>query len=758
MPPNDPNNPTAFDFEVTGEDNLKKAVNSSERAMLDFSKSVIKLAKHLEDESEKHRQSGEAATEAAGEFEESTRSSERSTKKRGRLSRMLVSFFRREKDAAGEAGLSVRQLGTLLGGATFVGAIFAAGRSFLEWNRQVLHLNTTLGDQPELISSARDRIRSLGIELGTSADEMLRVTTLMGDMNIVSRDLMGTRVFRDMRADIVALGKSMDVSTESVTDLWGQFTKVFKLPVHRLRGIAASMKFIQEKTAISGNELIAFTESLDELTSRLITSSADARADLTRDFGAIAGFLKEGGIDPKQFPSIFAEALKKESEQGQAFLAFLEENTGRSMESIQKMIRRGDVVTPMELFIESIQKVGPQGIEDMETFLNETTSLSSSTLFKMLKLNRTNLRKFIADNKKAEQANKLHLLRNQQRLQELQKQWERLKEVFRRIWYAIGKIVVEAAERLARFAVPMIENAINMLSRAFKWFVSPEGKEATREWMEKAWSTLKSLGSAFVSVIGFIKGLIEEFRSLPGWAKGVVGGLAGIGVAAGALLGKGPLGLMVTTLLAAKAAAEWLDARQSRGMEGQRVAKDTNRLINLAAGFRETKEGKFERSDNAGMQKAAIKAIIGGSDALFTLEGKINTKELEKRIVASSESAEDRAFNKREWTKWLTKVAKTPVFQGALESRKRDIASLSSIQAPAGASVPAQTVADSIPTAPMQPTTTAPNIVAVNSKSTDTILMGIKSGIDVLVRQSSRSPLTHSSHPSRSALAEQLSG
>jgi hypothetical protein len=96
-----------------------------------------------------------------------------------------------------------------------------------------------------------------------------------------------SKAFESLVTDTVNLSKSMNVSTDSVVGLYDQFTRVYGLPHNRLRNISASMKFIQETTSISGQELISFTQNLDGVLSRMINTSDTAKAEVTADMMAI---------------------------------------------------------------------------------------------------------------------------------------------------------------------------------------------------------------------------------------------------------------------------------------------------------------------------------------------------------------------------------------------------------------------------------------------------------------------------------------
>jgi len=817
MSPVDPNNPFAFELEVEGEDNLRKALAKGERAYLNFGKSIDKVTDGLQDESEAHAKAGQAAKKAAQAAEEATEAKEQEAKKlgffaklkekflrrgekadenaakrRGGVSKRIRGFFKREKDAADDAGISFGKLAGLIGGATIIGGLVAAARAYLEFDNQIRQLQSTLAGQPRVMNAAASAVQGLTGYLEFSREELIAVTKQMGDLHLVAGNTpKAAQQFRELTMDVLHLSRAMDVGTSSVVDMFDSFKRVYGLPHHRLRGIASSMKFIQEQTGITGEELLTFGKSLEDVLARMRGTTKNTKADVTRDMMAMAGVMKKFGIDAGDaIPSLFSEAMKIDSDKGNEWLAFLQSQTGVAMEDIRSMIEKGDTVTPMTLFIKSLKQQGPEMLRLNESYFTDMTGMSFAHLRKLMDVNEKGLRGFVEQTKKAEKVRNLHEKRAQARQNQLSQMWNNLKRAFERIWLAIGKIVVKVTTKLADFLIPKIMQGISWLEQKFAWFNSPEGGKAIHEWWDKTIKFFSKAGGVIEWVVDKISKAIKWWQGLSTETKTLIGVGGGLVLVFGKLLPiMGALGGKVAAVAAgltavyvgAKKVADWVDKEQTKGIKALSKAKATSHAI-TEFGLKGTEQERmgFIKGEMFGKEAQAGRTLITGS-------GKINMDELNRRATALIPTPagwdfmpdfmkrktvlEPRQRLVKMWAAALGVVLKKTDMSKVRASRERDLARLKQTQKPPPVPVakvaPAPTTTPQVraaptptpvtPTPPVAPAKppSGPQIVAVQSQTTDALLGEIR---DILKKGSAGTAAGAQPHPSRAQFHRSLGG
>jgi len=510
---------------------LKNALSTVEKAYAKFFDQIDKATDGLENQEDQHRKTGESANKQAKETinsgsklinwfsgffkkkkklrDEDVKGTEESNKNRvkstGFATRGIVGFIRHEKAALESLGLSWSNLISILGGGAILGAIFSSMKSFLEFDKQIRSVTVTLGDQPRVLAAATNAIQGLTGHLDVTREELVALTTQIGELKLIKGNTQeASAAFRSLVTDTINLSKSMDVSTDSVVGLYDQFTRVYGLPHNRLRNISASMKFIQETTSISGQELISFTQNLDGVLSRMINTSDTAKAEVTADMMAIAGVFKQAGVQPENIATLFTEALKVQSEQGNKFLGLITENTEFTIDQVRRMMEEGDVQTPAKLLIERLSKEGPEWLKHNENWLSEVTNLNFTQLKNISEMNSATLADMFIKNREEFKRGQRHADAAAKRQHELSKLWNNLKRVLEKIWLSIGKNVAIVVTKIADKLVPVLNDALSRMSKWSEWALSSKGGESINIWIDKAISFFKGLWEWVKRVHGFI--------------------------------------------------------------------------------------------------------------------------------------------------------------------------------------------------------------------------------------------------------------
>ena len=572
-------NPLYFEADVNFKP-LDAALSKSEKNYIRMSKKVKIVSSALDDQAKHAKISGAAIKKAAKDAEEAETSKDDAVKKGGVLSKLLNREAAKLKAAK------------LIGGATVVGLIGSAMSAFLEFDQAMREFNTTLGNSNRLMDASQSLVEDWTGILGLSRDELVQLGKQIGEVRLVTEGMKDSSlVFRGIAEDAIMLGKSMDVSSSSVVDMYDRFTRVYELPHHRLRGISAAMKHIQETTAISGEELVSFAKGLDDVLSRMLKTTGDTRANVTQDMMALAGVFKDIGIEPEAITGVFGRALKLDSEQGQQWLAFLSRNTQYGMDQLRTMIEKGDVTTPMELFIKQLKRDGPQALKWNEQYYTEMTGMSYDQLTKLMKVDEKSLGARIKQMRKVADEQALHRERAMALQHSLTRLWTEMKNSFAKLWRSIGEGVTAIVTKLAKFLIPVIIRFTNRLEGWVAWVTSPAGGKVIEGFFKDVWIFLKGklvwLGSKIKNAIIWWEELTKSEKTTVKWVAGItaalialsgplgiiaklVGGLGpsilGMVKVAAPALGKlaGPIGLAVAAFLAGKEVIDQMFEASSR--------------------------------------------------------------------------------------------------------------------------------------------------------------------------------------------------
>ena len=479
---------------------LEKSVTKAEKFYQTFSKSMEDAVEGLESQEEQYKKTGEAAQESAQEQERASNKSKRVLADRFNIIKKIGGgiggIFKREKMAVESLGISWSSLAALIGGATVVGLIGKVIKDWLEFDGILREVNVTMSSSPRLMREASANIQELTGYLNTSREELSSMMKTFGELHIIQGNTEeAAKAFRQLTLDTIHLSKSMDVSTDSVTGMFDKFTRIYKLPHHRLRNIAASMKFIQEQTSISGQELVSFGEGLEDILSRMLRVTGAGREQATVDLMAMAGVLKDMGVQPEKVSQMFGEAMKIHSEQGAQFLSLITEGTDKTAEQVRKMMQAGDFQTPLTLLIERIKKESPEWLEHNEEWLAETTGLTFAELRNIQQASSEGLRDIFERNRKEYLRGQKHAEEAAKRQHKLSKLWNDLKRVAERVWLSIGSVFVEVATQVSAKLVPAIES---MVEKFRNWINSSEGVAAIEMWTR----TLINLFGSLASWIG----------------------------------------------------------------------------------------------------------------------------------------------------------------------------------------------------------------------------------------------------------------
>lgn len=637
MPPTEQqDNPFFFSADVDV-DNLKNSLSKAEKMYLAMAAGMSKMVEGLEDLSKKEEEAGKKSKKQAGDEEK--RSNKRSffARARGKMSKGFLGILKREKGAADGLGISLKSLGGLIGGATIIGLIGKAVSSYLKFYTQIAQLNTTLSGTPRLMNVAAGAVQGLTGYLNLGRDELVQVAKSLNVVALEVDKLPGSRkIFRGIFMDTIHLAKSMDVSSQSVADLYTTFLRVYKLPHHSLRGIAASMKFIQEQTGISGEELLSFGKSLDKILAQMIGVSGKGKAKVTQDLMAMAGVLKKAGVDPKEILGVMQQATDITNEQGQKFLAFISEGTGKTAEDIRQMILKGKVLDVAGMLGERLKKVGKRTLVDYQRFYGEQTGVGIASMLRMRNISTKQLKAFAKAADEQAKKRALHTKRAQALQHSLLTAWNALKRAFEKLWLAIGKRLTEFIARVSGPVIKAITGWVN-------WITSPQGGQAIEDWFgrvvqgaKNVWKWIKAKVVPIFQWLGEkIAWVWKKWDGLSATTKKwlLIGGglllLFGKFVPLIAVMGS-KVAIVVAGLTAlyvgAKKVADWIDKEQTKRIKATSQAKVTSSSITQAMGAGKAGRMGFVKGEMFGKEAKAGKTLV-------TPGGKVNVKELQRRAM-----------------------------------------------------------------------------------------------------------------------------
>jgi hypothetical protein len=573
MPPEDRrDNPFFFEAELDTKQ-LKDAVNKAEKIYIRFGSAMETVVEGLENQEDAQRKTGEAAKEAAKDSLEGAKDTIQGRNKVlgafKKTGKGILGIFKREKDAVNDMGISFKGLLGILGGATVIGLIGKLVKDYIEWENQIRTLSVAFGEQNRVVGAASGLVQAYTGYLDLSREELVGIVKQMGELQIVSGNTKeAARTFQSIAKEAIHLGKSMDVSIESVVEMYDSFTRVYGLPHNKLRNISASMKYIQETTSISGQELMSFAQSLDDVTSRMIKVTGEGKARATADLMAMAGVLKDMGVQPEKVSQMFGEAMKIHSTEGARFLSFITEGTEYQAEQLRQMMVRGDVETPLSLLIQRVKKESPEWLAMNEEWLTETTRLTMAELTNIQR-STAPVETLIANARKAYDEGRKHTEAAMKRQNKLSMMWNNFKRVLERIWLAIGKNVTIIVTKLGEYLIPVLQRVAERMAEWSGWAQSPNGARAITDWIEKkAIPFFKNMwnvaSKVFDWIVDKVKLLIDWWDSLTGTQKKwlVIGGAIAtmfggtiVNAVVGLISKLGPMGAAFTAIGVAAFAA-----------------------------------------------------------------------------------------------------------------------------------------------------------------------------------------------------------
>lgn len=510
------------DVDVT---NLKKSLNSAERQYVKCSKAVDRRSVAMDNYLDKSFDTAKQSKEAAKQDEKQQRGREASYKK---SSSIILGALKRESGALSNLGLSWSTIAGAAGGGAILGFVGKAISSYLAFDRQTRELNATMSMQPKAFGAASAIIQGYTGYLDISREELVQITKQIGETRTgfegLGKAAKANLLFTTR--ETINLSKSMDVSTSAAIDFFDISDRIYKLPHRRLRNIGASMKYIQEMTSISGDELLSFGKSLEDVLSRMLKSSGDTKAGVTADFMALAGVLKDAGIQPEKLATTFGEAMKIHSEQGARFLSLITEDTELSINQVREAMEGGDIKTPMSLLIKKLKKEGPEYLKVNEDWLTEVTGLTFSELRNVQNMSEAGLMDLMAKNRKEYDRGRLAAEAASKRQNRLSMQWNSLKRSLEKVWLGIGGALTSVAAEIADLVIPQ-------LNRLAKWFsdgIKPGGAipkfiSSAKVWFADLWEAVgpvaKKFGTEFIAKMEWL-GSEEGGMQLKAWFKDVV--------------------------------------------------------------------------------------------------------------------------------------------------------------------------------------------------------------------------------------------
>jgi hypothetical protein len=661
--PADPNNPFLFEADLDTS-KLKVATSRADKYYAMFSKSVTTIADKMQSAEDKitagfkkglaaHKRRASDAKNVIqrlfafrqNKAKEEKKDEDEAGKEKKKQQGMLSKWFSGEKSALQEIGISWRNLKSMIGGAVLVGFIYKATTAFLDFDKSMREINTTFGDQPLLMAEANRSVTNYAGYLNATGEELIAINRALGEHHLIHGNTKkAAKQYRGLALDVIHLSKAMEVSGDSVVYMFSQFRRVYKLPHHRLRNIAASVKYIQEQTSITGDELMSFAQSLDDVLSRMTSVSRDAKGEVIADMMAMAGALKDMGVQPEKMATMFSESLKIHSQQGAQFLSFIVQGTGRSIAQVRQMIKEGNVETPLTMLIDRLKREGPEWLAQNEHWVTEATGATFAELTNLRASDEKTRKELFAKNRKAYKEGKRHEEAAMQRQARLSRVWATIKRTFENTMINIGEVISKVAERMIDPMTKIFERGTKYVtsfistldvaaaSKAIlKWFETFIGHlKATYVWIKESlvpWIT-KRLIPAFKWMGEKIGEVVEWWDSLSNSTKNLMLGSTGMiilfGKFAGVLGGissnvLGVVAGITAVYVGAKKISDWVDEHQTQAMKGEALRKETEGSMMLA--IKGTKQEKI----------GFLKQQMASKTGMLTASGAVKDTELWKR-------------------------------------------------------------------------------------------------------------------------------
>ena len=517
MPPTDPFH---YKVEVEGIKDLSNAVTKAE-AYYD------RMANNLNRVSILMEKSGDAFVQSGSKVEKSTKEVAATEGKTEQASKK--SFVSRTKNfLATNKYLKILKSSylSILGVATSIsGFLIVAVKKYLSFDNLFRKLNTVFYDSQSAISGAASASRSLAASYGMAYEEGMQIAKLGGELTAfggITKNL--GKVTRDWVIQVGTLSKATDTSTNAIADMFYTMTQLYGLPHSRLKNIGASFAYIQQKTAISGEELASYVKSLDKLFIRLPSMSKRNKEALTVDMMAIGGAVKSAFGDPQEISSMFSEMAHFGSVQGRKALFEIGRLTGKGGEKIREMVLSGNMAGVIKDLGTAFNNMSLQEIQKNSERLSGSIGISYKTIIAMRTVMKDGAAAFdkqLNTNRKINKEGKYQ----QDIAKSLHNWWSKftmqIDEALAGVIRKVGKLALELSEKLLKWVMPKLIKAVKWLG---KWFASPEFTKGLARWNywveDKLIPAFKTLWNDWLKPISlWLIDLFEGKKEAPLWLQ-----------------------------------------------------------------------------------------------------------------------------------------------------------------------------------------------------------------------------------------------
>lgn len=530
-------NKLKYKVELAGVDELSKALSVAEKHYFALDNSLAKTSKGLNENSSETMGLAKKTVEASSTIDKANKAKEASYSKTWQK---MNSGFEKEKSALSSVGVSWSSLSTLVGGLTIVGTVGKAAKAYLELDRAARYLNTTLYGNTKVMGAATSMMADYRGYLDLTREEIRDIIHTGTELGMFTANTkQSAKAMHEWTLSVVHLSKATDTSTAAVGDMFFTMEKLYKLPHNKLNNIASAFTYIQQKTAISGEELARYNKTLEELFARIPEMSGNTRVQMTGDMMAIAGIMKKNFGNPEEISSLFGKMMHMGSKEGEAALAELSVASGRTMDDLRDSLRKGDVIGSFKILSQTLAAIPMDELQYQSERFQETLGLDYKTLIAVRKQAEDGGKYFdslVAGERKAMAAGDLHQKAAMARQNQLLQLWEKLKNKFEDMFIALGGHIVRFATKISQVVMPMLMKGFDWVTHKIEWLGSKEGVAMIDGWA-------KSVSDAFIWVIDkvlvptkdAIVWLVEAIGKLTPTQKSVIGWAAGIGLALRAL-------------------------------------------------------------------------------------------------------------------------------------------------------------------------------------------------------------------------------
>lgn len=444
-----------------------------------------------------------------------------------RISSQLVKEGAAAKDMLKGLAAGIPIVGAAVGGGAIitgiVEAVNHAVRSFMEWQREVVHLNEVFDGNKTLLAEAEKVIEGFGTQLGVARGELVALAKQGLQMKVVAYG--GIAGFQDWTKETIKLHKATGLAIQSSGDLLHTVAFKFGVGVRGIREVAGAFTHVTKTSRISADELASYTKNLEGFFLQFPKMSGQAKADLTADMMGIAGAIADVAGDPQRAAEAFTKMRKNFDEQGWIMAAAIARPFGQTARDIKEQLARGDVEGVFEKLVVGLNmkaKEGSKALEAHAMALGDAMGLTYEEMLKWMKLGEkgaAGFKEYMAEMRKRAKDKEAFQKAAQDTTTAIDQMTNAARNALAQVWRQFGGELVN----LAKDVLPVI---VKKLIELVRWFRGP-GSES----ISKFFKVVKDVGAYVYDIwVSNMKDLTDILGVVWGMLKQVTKTLEAFGL------------------------------------------------------------------------------------------------------------------------------------------------------------------------------------------------------------------------------------